>query len=238
MEDAATPSSSSRAALDGALDTPGELDADRVSHEQVGAASALAPEDASACPACAAALREPCELTDPALATPLEGGVCRLWYRDCDEDGVAASKAGRVRARAAPAELVDCFGWTELEPTDAASTDCDDQSAARHPGAAPGLPLSLGSYVLPPRDDLAYDLNCDGVPTPALRSGTGLSTGKLKHGQLELIELCTDPLSCVGVTAPCVMSWNFTGVPRCGVSYGSSTDFQCVASSSAYYLCN
>jgi hypothetical protein len=231
MEDAAAPWSSRRAALDGALD------AARAAQETASGTWVLAAEDAGTCPACTRA--QTCEPTDPlSLAPALDGGVCRLWYRDCDEDGVAASKEGRVLASVRPAALLDCFGWTELEPNDAETTDCDDQRATRHPGAAPGLPLSLGSSVLPPPDDLAYDLDCDGVPTPASRSGTGLSTGKLKHGQLALIELCTDPLSCVGATEPCIISWNFTGVPRCGVPYGSSMDFQCVATSSAYYLCH
>jgi hypothetical protein len=238
MQDAAA-SSGSRAALDGSLDAESESGAaDRAEPDKADAATQLASEDGGSCPACAAAPLEPCKLTDHASPAALDSGVCRLWYRDCDEDGVAASKEGRILASAEPAELLDCFGWTELEPTGADDTDCDDQSAARHPGAAPGLPISLGSSQLPPRDDLAYDLNCDGVPTPTSGSGTGLSTGKLKQGQLELIALCGDPLSCVGVSVPCIMSWNFIGVPRCGVPYGSSSDFQCVATSSAYYLCN
>jgi hypothetical protein len=167
-------------------------------------------------------------------AAQVDSGPLLFWYRDCDEDGYATSKVGRQQAATQPQETADCFGWTKREPADLDSTDCDDTRPYRHPGAAPGLPISLSGQALPPAGDIAYDLDCDGNATAQF---TAWSTGNVRDGALERIELCPDTLTCVGRSSPCMLSFQFSGVPSCGVRYGKAADFACVSTPGYYFLC-
>jgi len=112
--------------------------------------------------------------------TPKDGeaSACATWYRDCDGDGYAASEDGSVVACDAPAAVDGC-AFTARAPAEGA-IDCDDTSAAHHPGASYGLAIDdarEGLSVLLCRPDGTYaggtddrrcvvteqaDLDCDG----------------------------------------------------------------------------
>lgn len=75
----------------------------------------------------------------------------RIWYRDCDGDGYAASRAGSAASCDQPSPPTQCRGWTDREPV-SGQLDCDDDSTAYTPGAGFGF-NGFGNG----------DLNCDGV---------------------------------------------------------------------------
>ena len=77
--------------------------------------------------------------------------VPKLWFRDCDGDGFAASSSGSASSCMQPAPPSDCRGWTDREPLNG-SIDCDDNSTAY----APGADFGVGGFG-------AGDRNCDGV---------------------------------------------------------------------------
>jgi hypothetical protein len=89
------------------------------------------------------------------------GANVPIWYQDCDGDGYAASVTdGAVSSCVSPPTSASCIGWTRLKPADKTSTDCNDRSAAYHPGADFDFPFTPSN--LPPADSVEYDLNCDG----------------------------------------------------------------------------
>lgn len=133
-----------------------------------------------------------------------------LWFRDCDADGYAASARGAIWARSAPAPTADCAAWTRRPPFSGA-VDCEDTSAAHHPGADYGLVVTGGNaglQILLCRPDGTYvggtpgarcvvtqspDLDCDGQAEP-LPGGVPLYLGS--HAIATLTHACADAADC------------------------------------------
>lgn len=170
---------------------------------------------------------------DAADSAAADGGASAFWYRDCDGDGFAATRSGRLSGEQKPAATAECFDWTHLEP-DVEHTDCDDANEHRHPGAGPGLPLIGGK--LPEQGSLAYDLDCDGTATPQVDF---VSTGVIRAGQLEVFGFCeADPVC--PEASKCMVSFIFPETPLCGAQYPADValdDVRCTQSIPIYFLC-
>lgn len=173
--------------------------------------------------------REVCDGQDNDCNGVSDDGVGRTWYQDCDGDGFAAVGSGKD-ACSKPPNANGC-GWTERAPS-ATETDCDDENEVRHPGAEPGLPISRTGQTLPPVGDDAYDLDCDGLAQP---EGSGMSTGKVKQGRLEMIEFCADGTACVGNEPLCIQSLRVQGETTCGLGYRA--DSGCSGQVNVFFLC-
>jgi hypothetical protein len=187
--------------------------------------------DAVACNATARAPSdENCDGEDNDCDGSIDEDAGTTWYQDCDSDGYAAVGDGRD-ACAKPADTNGC-GWTDRTPT-ASATDCDDQNAARHPGAEFGLPITRTGQALPPPNDPAYDLDCDGVLT---RGGTGFATGQIVQGELQLLDLCPETFMCTGGGPYCVQSFAIPGGGAiCGQPY--RTFAPCTGDIDVYFPC-
>jgi|GEM_PF-5636426 len=185
--------------------------------------------DAVACDARARTpAAESCDGEDNDCDGAIDEDAGTTWYQDCDGDGYAALGSGRD-ACSRPAETNGC-AWTDRAPT-ASATDCDDANETRHPGADFGLPISRTGQALPPIRDQSYDLDCDGV----LEASGTLSTGVIKQGQLELIELCPEEVACLGQSPLCFPSFRVAGETTCGQPYSTAT--ACSGQKDLYFLC-
>ena len=175
---------------------------------------------------------ESCTRSGATFSCRCSTGTQSTWYPDCDGDGYAANAPGQD-ACSKPANVNGC-GWTDRAPT-ASTTDCDDRNEVRHPGADFGLPISRTGQTLPPSNDAAYDLNCDGVAT--VGRADSLSTGVVKQGQLERIDLCPDTFGCVSGSGPvCVMPFPVAGGGAvCGQAYPA--DSGCAGPVNIYFMC-
>jgi hypothetical protein len=172
--------------------------------------------------------------------TGYSGDTCedsKIWYKDCDGDGYAASRSGAVSAPTKPSATADCAGWVEKEPKDTASTDCDDANAQRYPGADYGLPISYTGQTLPPSGNIAYDLNCDGEQEISCGKW---SVGEVKQGKLVIVPACTtSTVSCPSTSSSswCVDSASALGTMQCGMSYGHVACRDAQGEHTAYCLC-
>lgn len=115
------------------------------------------------------------------------------WYRDCDEDGYAPAGAVTRESCTVPGLEGGC-DWTQREPVDAASSDCDDSRSDVSPGQWMYFsePLSAGSD-----DDARFgNYDCDGVAlyahgretadaSAACTPGTNLFGGLICQGSTE-----------------------------------------------------
>lgn len=174
--------------------------------------------------------RETCDGEDNDCNGMVDDGVGQTWYQDCDGDGYAAEGTG-MDSCSKPARVNGC-DWTDRAPSTTA-TDCDDKNEVRHPGAGPGLPISRAGQTLPPPNDPAYDLDCDGELT---RSGGPFATGKIKQGQLEFLDLCPESFMCSGGGPYCVLPFAFQGgAIVCGQPYRTSAP--CFGEIDVYVQC-
>lgn len=135
--------------------------------------------------------------------------VCPMWFRDCDADGFAASDEGAVQACTKPEGVADCAAFTDRAPEEGA-VDCNDASAAHHPGAGFALSMPAGSPGLQnllcragtfagdatrscvTTDDA--DLNCDGRLEPDPKGGPFCFAGG--HCIATVDHACAGPEDC------------------------------------------
>jgi hypothetical protein len=173
---------------------------------------------------------ESCDGEDNDCDGSVDEEAGKTWYQDCDGDGYAPQGTGR-EACSEPAAMNGC-DWIERAPS-ASATDCDDMNEARHPGADFGLPISRTGQTLPPPNDSAYDLDCDGQ---LMRSNGAFATGKIVQGQLETLDLCPDGFSCTGGGPYCVLPFPIVGGGAvCGQPY--SADAPCTGQINVYIQC-
>src|ERR1700733_4020789 len=74
---------------------------------------------------------------DAQIPPPQDAGCMKVWYADCDGDGIAALDTQIQMSCSAPsAPPTKCSGgkWTDTAPITGAG-DCDDTRADVHPGA-------------------------------------------------------------------------------------------------------
>jgi hypothetical protein len=140
-------------------------------------------------PACVP-VAETCDGKDEDCDGVVDNGVTKTWFRDCDNDGFAgaASASSAVKACSPPPLPSGCRAWTTKGPIDPSATDCDDNSARRHPGADYGFHLP-GETA---------DLNCDGLieKEPAYTNFAGMK-GSICPGIDEKVAAnCPDPAGC------------------------------------------
>jgi hypothetical protein len=128
------------------------------------------------------------ELCDDGVDNDCDGTVdeadaanAPTWFQDCDGDGYSASTVGSVVACKRPTSQTSCVAWTERSPT-VEAPDCDDSSAAYHPGAV---------FSFRPTGKTSFDLDCNGAVTkePFLRSNNTILP-------LPVTRICSSPSDC------------------------------------------
>jgi hypothetical protein len=184
--------------------------------------------------ACDARARTPatesCDGEDNDCDGSVDEGAGKTWRQDCDGDGYVAQGTGRESCSEPPA--VNGCGWIESAPS-SSEADCDDKNESRHPGADFGLPISRTGQTLPPPNDSAYDLNCDGQLS---RGGELFATGQVKQGELELLDLCPEVFMCSSPGPWCINSFAIPGGGAvCGQAYRAPAP--CTGEIDVYVLC-